>query len=205
MGETAIRTENLSRRFGDVVAVDGLTVDIPANQVIGFVGPNGSGKSTTIRMLLGLLAPSTGTAEVLGKSIASPERYCDSVGALVESPAFLSNITARANVESMALLRGVPASRVDAVLEVVGLLPAADRRVSEFSLGMKQRLGIGIALLSDPEMLVLDEPTNGLDPAGIVEVRSLLRQLADQGRTILVSSHLLSEIEAAADHLIVIR
>ena len=202
---TAIEMRGLTRRFGDLVAVDHLDVDIPSEAVVGLVGPNGAGKSTTIRMLLGLLGPSEGTARVLGEPIANPTGYCDEVGALVESPAFVPNISARANVASMARLRGLPKSRIDEVLGVVGLLDHADRRVAEYSLGMKQRLGIAIALLPDPELLILDEPTNGLDPAGTVEVRALIRRFAEEGRTVVVSSHLLSEIQAAADYLIVIR
>jgi len=201
----AVRTQGLSRSFGDIVAVKELDLELPAHGVIGFVGPNGSGKSTTIRMLLGLIKPTDGQAEVLGQSISHPERYADRVGALIENPAFVPDITGRANVEAMALLRGVPMSRVDEVLEIVDLTDRSDSKVSDYSLGMKQRLAIAIAILPDPELLVLDEPTNGLDPAGIVEVRELIRQLADEGRTVIVSSHLLSEIEAAADHLIVIR
>jgi ABC-2 type transport system ATP-binding protein len=201
----AISAHGLTRRFGDLVAVNDLDLEIPAGGVIGFVGPNGSGKSTTIRMLLGLIKPDEGEGWVLGASIADPNAYADRVGSLVENPALVLNISARANVESMALLRGVPTSRVDEVLAIVGLDNRADDAVADYSLGMKQRLGIAIALLSDPELLLLDEPTNGLDPAGIVEVRGLIRQLADDGRTVVVSSHLLSEIEAAADYLIVIR
>ena len=201
----AISAHGLTRRFGDLVAVNDLDLEVPAGGVIGFVGPNGSGKSTTIRMLLGLIKPDEGEAAVLGASIADPNAYADRVGALVENPALVLNISARANVESMALLRGVRMSRVDEVLAIVGLDDRADDTVADYSLGMKQRLGIAIALLSDPELLLLDEPTNGLDPAGIVEVRGLIRQLADDGRTVVVSSHLLSEIEAAADYLIVIR
>jgi len=201
----AISAHGLTRRFGDLVAVNDLDLEIPAGGVVGFVGPNGSGKSTTIRMLLGLIEPDEGEGSVLGASIADPNAYADRVGSLVENPALVLNISARANVESMALLRGVRMSRVDEVLAIVGLGDRADDAVADYSLGMKQRLGIAIALLSDPELLLLDEPTNGLDPAGIVEVRGLIRQLADDGRTVVVSSHLLSEIEAAADYLIVIR
>lgn len=204
-GRTAIVTDGLTRRFGDLVAVDHLSVEIPANAVVGFVGPNGSGKSTTLRMLLGLIAPSEGTATVLGASISDPSSYCDDVGALVENPAFVPTITGRANVRSMAQLRGATDSRVDEVLDIVGLTGDAGRKVRDYSLGMKQRLGIAIALLPDPRLLVLDEPTNGLDPAGIVEMRALIRRFADEGRTVVVSSHLLSEIQAAADNLIVIR
>ncbi|MEX1336388.1 MAG: ATP-binding cassette domain-containing protein, partial [Candidatus Limnocylindrales bacterium] len=202
---TSIRTRGLTRTFGDITAVSGLDLELPAHGVIGFVGPNGSGKSTTIRMLLGLIKATEGEGEVLGEPITHPERYADRVGALIENPAFIANISGRANVGSMALLRGAPSSRVETVLRIVDLADRADSRVSEYSLGMKQRLAIAIALLPDPELLILDEPTNGLDPAGIVEVRALIRQLADEGRTVVVSSHLLSEIEAAADHLVVIR
>ncbi len=205
MSTTAISTEGLTRRFGDLTAVDHLDLELPTGGVIGFVGPNGSGKSTTIRMLLGLVGSTEGSGHVLGEPITHPERYADRVGALIENPAFIPNITARANVESMAILRGIPGQRVDEVLSVVGLADRADDKVSTYSLGMKQRLGIAIALLPDSEILILDEPTNGLDPAGIVEVRGLLRQLGDEGRTVLVSSHLLSEIEAAADYVVMIR
>lgn len=201
----SITTNELTREFGDIRAVDGLTVDLPRQSVIGFVGPNGSGKSTTIRMLLGLISPTRGSARVLGASVDTPSLFCDDVGALVENPAFIPSISARANLDSMALLRSIPLSRVADVLATVGLTEHAHRKVSQYSLGMKQRLGIALALLPDPQLLILDEPTNGLDPAGIVEIRALLRQFADEGRTVVVSSHLLSEIEAAADHLIVIR
>lgn len=203
--DLAITAAGLRRDFGELVAVNDLDLAVPAHGVIGFVGPNGSGKSTTIRMLLGLIEATDGSATVLGESIDHPAAYADRVGALIENPAFVPSISARANVESMALLRGVPKERVDIVLGIVGLADRADDKVSEYSLGMKQRLGIAVALLSDPELLILDEPTNGLDPAGIVEVRTLIRELADEGRTVVVSSHLLSEIEAAADYLIVIR
>lgn len=202
---SVITTQALTRRFGDLTAVDSLDLDIPAGGVVGFVGPNGSGKSTTIRMLLGLIKPTSGTATVLGHPITHPVRYAARVGALIESPALQGGLSARANLDSMARLRGIPKGRGDEVLEIVGLSDRADSRVKEFSLGMKQRLGIAIALLPDPEVLVLDEPTNGLDPAGIVEIRALIRRLGDEGRTVLVSSHLLSEIEAAADRLVMIR
>lgn len=202
---TAITTEGLTRRFGDLVAVDHLSVEIPAHAVIGFVGPNGSGKSTTLRMLLGLISPSAGTASVLAQPIDRPAAFSDRVGALIEGPAFVPNISGRANVRSMARLRGVANARVAEVLDIVGLSEHAGRKVSQYSLGMKQRLGIAIALLPDPQVLVLDEPTNGLDPAGIVEMRALIRQFAREGRTVVVASHLLSEIEAAADYLLVIR
>ncbi|MDQ3225862.1 MAG: ATP-binding cassette domain-containing protein [Chloroflexota bacterium] len=205
MTARAITTSGLTRRFGDLVAVDDVSLEIPRGGVIGLVGPNGSGKSTTIRILLGLIRPSAGTAEVLGRPIADPSRYADRVGALIESPAFIPTLSARRNLASLALLRGLPDTRVDEVLHIVDLRDRADDDVRTYSHGMKQRLGIAMALLPDPDLLILDEPTNGLDPAGIVEIRSLLKRLAADGRTVIVSSHLLSELEAAADYVVVIR
>ena len=199
-----LRTTALTRRFGPLTAVDHLSLDLPAGGVIGLVGPNGSGKSTLIRMLLGLVRPSEGTAEVLGHPITHPARYAARVGALVESPAFAPHLTAHANLRSLAHLRGLEDGRITEVLEIVGLLGRDREPVRTFSLGMKQRLGIAAALLPDPELLLLDEPTNGLDPAGIAEIRALLRTLAAQGRTVVVSSHLLTEIEAACDYVVVI-
>ncbi len=202
---TALTADGLTRRFGDLVAVNNLTFEVPSGGVVGFVGPNGSGKSTTIRVLLGLIAASSGTGTVLGESIEHPDRFAGRVGALIESPAFVGALTGRDNLRSMAALRGLPGARIDEVLDIVGLTGRGNDRASTYSLGMKQRLGIAAALLPDPELLVLDEPTNGLDPAGIVEIRELLRGLAAQGRTVVVSSHLLGEIQAMVDNLIVIR
>ena len=200
-----VTTDSLTRTFGSLRAVDHLTVTLPSGGVVGLVGPNGSGKSTLIRMLLGLVAPSGGSAEVLGAPISDPGAYADSVGALIESPAFVPGLSARANLSSLALLRGLPRDRVDEVLDVVGLAGRDREPVRRFSLGMKQRLGIAAALLPDPQLLILDEPTNGLDPAGIVEIRALLQRLAGSGRTVVVSSHLLSEIESVCSHIVVIR
>jgi ABC-2 type transport system ATP-binding protein len=202
---SVVATTELTRRFGPVTALEGLTVELPAAGVIGLVGPNGSGKSTLIRILLGLIRPTGGTAVVLGSPVASPARYAARVGVLIESPAFLPGLSARTNLVSLAHLRRLPLSRVDAVLAQVGLVGRDREPVRRFSLGMKQRLGIAAALLSDPELLILDEPTNGLDPAGIVEIRELLRDLGRNGRTVIVSSHQLSEIQAVCDHLMVIR
>jgi ABC-2 type transport system ATP-binding protein len=200
-----VATTDLTRRFGPVTALDHLTVDLPTAGVIGLVGPNGSGKSTLIRILLGLIRPTAGTASVLGFGVDSPQGYASRVGVLVESPAFIPGLSARANLVSLARLRRLPLARVDAVLAQVGLLGRDREPVKRFSLGMKQRLGIAAALLPDPELLILDEPTNGLDPAGIVEIRELLRALGRDGRTVIVSSHQLSEIEAVCDHLVIIR
>ncbi len=200
-----ITTAGLTRRFGPITALDGLTLELPSAGVIGLVGPNGSGKSTLIRTLLGLIRPTEGTATVLGSPITNPAEYAARVGVLIESPAFVAGLSARANLASLARLRRLPLARVDAVLSQVGLTGRDREPVKRFSLGMKQRLGIAAALLSDPELLILDEPTNGLDPAGIVEIRELLRELGRNGRTVIVSSHQLSEIEAVCDHLVVIR
>ena len=202
---SVVATSELTHRFGRVTALDRLTLELPASGVIGLVGPNGSGKSTLIRVLLGLIRPTSGSATVLGSSIAEPRRYAARVGVLIESPAFIPALSARANLASLARLRQLPLDRVDAVLAQVGLSGRDREPVNRFSLGMKQRLGIAAALLSDPELLILDEPTNGLDPAGIVEIRELLRDLGRNGRTVIVSSHQLSEIEAVCDHLVVIR
>ncbi|MGW5047482.1 ABC transporter ATP-binding protein [Streptomyces griseoluteus] len=202
---SVIKTAGLTRRFGEVTALEGLTVELPRAGVIGLVGPNGSGKSTLIRMLLGLIAPTSGTAEVLDEPISEPGRYLHRVGALVENPAFVPGLSARMNLMSLARLRGLPVARVDEVLRTVGLTGRDTEPVKRFSLGMKQRLGIAAALLPDPELLILDEPTNGLDPSGIVEIRGLLADLARAGRTVIVSSHLLAEIETVCDFLVVIR
>jgi ABC-2 type transport system ATP-binding protein len=203
--ESALSVDGLTRRFGDLVAVNDLTFDVPVGGVVGFVGPNGSGKSTTIRILLGLIAASSGTGTVLGEPIENPERFAGRVGALIEAPAFVGSLTGRDNLRSLAALRGVPGKRIDEVLRVVGLAGRENDKASTYSLGMKQRLGIAAALLPDPELLVLDEPTNGLDPAGIVEIRELLRSLATGGRTVVVSSHLLGEVQAMVENLVVIR
>ncbi len=202
---SAITAEGLTRRFGELTAVDNLTFEVPSGGVVGFVGPNGSGKSTTIRVLLGLIKASDGVGTVLGEPITHPERFAHRVGALIEGPTFIGSLSAWDNLRSMAALRGISEQRIHDVLEIVGLAGREKDKASTFSLGMKQRLGIAAALLPDPELLVLDEPTNGLDPAGIVEIRTLLKSLADGRRTVVVSSHLMSEIQAMADDLVVIR
>lgn len=201
----SITTTALLRQFGSLVALDKVSVELPSGGVIGLLGPNGSGKSTFIRILLGLIPPTSGDVTVLGQSIAHPSRYADDVGALVEAPSFVPGLSARKNLLSLARLRGLPASRVAEVIDIVGLTGRENEAVRRFSLGMKQRLGIAAALLPDPALLILDEPTNGLDPAGIVEIRQLLKSLAAEGRTVVVSSHLLAEIQAACDFLVIIR
>lgn len=200
-----VTATDLTRRFGSITALDAVTLELPPGGVIGLVGPNGSGKSTLIRTLLGLLRPTSGEATVLGHPISTPRAYASEVGVMIEGPAFIGGLSARANLTSLARLHGTPQRRVDEVLGQVGLLGRDREPVRRFSLGMKQRLGIAAALLNDPALLILDEPTNGLDPAGMVEIRQLLRDLARESRTVIVSSHLLSELEAICDHLVIIR
>ncbi len=201
---TAIHMEGLTKEFGRLRAVDGLTVDVQTGGVVGLLGPNGAGKSTTIRMLLGLIRPTAGSATVLGKSIERPAAYIEEVGALIESPAFYPKLSGETNLRTLAALDGQSKNRIDEVLEIVGLRDRRGDRVAEYSSGMKQRLGIAAALLRDPSILILDEPTNGLDPAGIVEMRELLRDLGSSGKTVFVSSHLLAEVQAMVDQVIII-
>jgi ABC-2 type transport system ATP-binding protein len=200
----AVSTTGLTKRFGDRVVVDHLDLAVPTGAVWGFVGPNGAGKTTTIRMLLGLVRPSAGTGTVLGGSLDEPTSYLSRVGALIESPAFYPQLSGRDNLVSLAVLGGIGVHAIEPVLEQVGLLRRADDKYRTYSLGMKQRLGIAAALLPDPELLILDEPTNGLDPAGILEMRGLIRTLAGDGMTVLVSSHLIAEIDNVCDHIVVI-
>lgn len=200
----ALSVSSLTKTFGKLKAVEDLTFEMPRGGVIGFVGPTGAGKSTTIRMLLGLIKPTGGNAEVLGHSIFTPSTYLNKVGALIETPAFYPGLSGSNNLRALAKLGGFPPEQVPRVLETVGLTSRAGDKVANYSLGMKQRLGIATALLPDPELLVLDEPTNGLDPAGIVEIRNLLRQIGGSGKTVFVSTHLLSEVEADADRLVMI-
>ncbi|MEU1683929.1 ATP-binding cassette domain-containing protein [Micromonospora sp. NPDC005707] len=192
-------------RQGRRIAVDGFDLLVEAGQVHGFLGPNGSGKTTTLRALLGLVRPDAGRMSVLGA--ASPERLAEvagRVGAIVESPQFFGNFTAHKTLRLLALAGGVPTSRVDEVLEQVGLRERGDERVKGYSLGMKQRLAVASALLKDPQLLILDEPANGLDPAGIREMRDLTRSLAAAGVTVLLSSHILAEIQLICDHVTII-
>lgn len=200
----AVRTSGLTKRYGDRLAVAGVDLELPAGVVSGFVGPNGAGKTTTIQMLLGLTRPSAGTADVLGHPITTPAAYLSEVGALIEAPSFYPSLSGYRNLEVLARLGRHDRARIDEVLVQVGLAERGRDAFRSYSLGMKQRLGVAAALLPAPRLLVLDEPTNGLDPAGIREMRSILRSLADGGMTVFVSSHLLGEIEAICDHLVVI-
>lgn len=202
---TAITISGLTKRFGSFTSVDDLTVDIPTGGVVGLLGPNGAGKSTTIRMLLGLIRPTSGSATVLGHPVTDPAAFLPRVGALIESPTMYPRLSAELNLRSLARLAGVSDGRVAEVLHIVGLTGREQDPFGDYSLGMKQRIGIAAALLRDPELLILDEPTNGLDPAGIVEIRDLLIGLGRQGRTVVVSSHLLAEIQAACDRLVIIQ
>lgn len=202
---TAISVDRLSKRFGHRDAVNDLSFELPHGGVTGFLGANGSGKSTTIRMLLGLIRPTSGSATVLGHSVATPHRFVDRVGALIDSPALYPSLSGRDTLRVYAELGGVERTRIDAVLDIVGLRDRDRDKAKTYSLGMKQRLAIAIALLRDPQLLLLDEPTNGLDPEGIVEVRNLIKQLGVAGHTVLVSSHVLAEMQAACDRFVVIR
>lgn len=194
----------LTKRYGEVLAVDDLTFGVRAGEVTGFLGPNGAGKSTTLRMILGLDAADSGTATVLGRPYSAQPAPLKAVGALLDPGAVLPSRTAFHHLLALAAGNGIPRSRVDQVLAEVGLEKVARRRAGTFSLGMRQRLGIAAALLGDPPVLVFDEPLNGLDPEGIVWIRSLMRRMAAEGRVVLMSSHLMSEMELTADHLIVV-
>ena len=194
----------LVKRYGSTTAVDNLSFDVQPGTVTGFLGPNGAGKSTTMRMILGLDRPDAGTARVNGQSYYQLRWPLREVGALLEAKAFHPGRSARAHLTALAVSNGIPRRRVDDVLEITGMGQAADRRAGKFSLGMAQRLGIAAALLGDPAVLLLDEPVNGLDPEGIRWIRGLLKNLAAHGRTVLISSHLISEVAQTADQLIVI-
>jgi len=201
----AVSTNGLSKRFADRTVVDGVDLAIPRGSVCGFVGPNGAGKTTTIRMLLGLIRPTSGGGSILGGSLTDPASYLRKVGALIEAPAFYPQLSGRANLKALARLGQVPTSAIDPALDRTGMTARAGDKYCSYSLGMKQRLGIAAALLPSPELLILDEPTNGLDPAGIVETRALIRSFASDGITVLVSSHLISEIEQVCDYVVMIR
>ncbi len=205
---SVIKVQSLSKNFGALKAVDQLSFEVEAGQVYGFLGQNGSGKSTTIRMLLSLIHPSEGQIEIFGQSLTNNRSaILEQVGAVIERPDLYPYLTAHEHLTLFAKLRKqkISASKIEATLSQVGLLARANDKVQTYSLGMKQRLGIGIALLHDPALIILDEPTNGLDPQGIADIRQLIKSLSkDQGKTVLVSSHLLSEIEQIATHILII-
>jgi ABC-2 type transport system ATP-binding protein len=199
-----IVVDNLTKRYGTKTAVDGLTFAVRPGMVTGFLGPNGSGKSTTMRLIIGLHAPTSGSATVNGKRYSAHDAPLHNVGVLLEARAVHPGRSAYDHLLAQAQTQGIPQSRVDALVEFVGLHGVAKQRVGQFSLGMGQRLGIASALLGDPATLILDEPINGLDPDGIHWMRELLKTLAAQGRTVFLSSHLMSEMALTADHLIII-
>jgi ABC-2 type transport system ATP-binding protein len=204
MTSTALSVTGLTKRYGGRTAVDQLDIELPSGVVAGFVGPNGAGKTTTLAMLLGLVRPTAGTGTVLGSSIDAPDQYLPRVGALIESPAFYPALSGAANLRVFATVAGHDTSGIPSLLAQVGLEGRGDDRYRSYSLGMKQRLGIAAALLGDPDLLILDEPANGLDPQGVREMRSLIGRLAETGRTVLVSSHDLSELEQVCDWLVLI-
>ncbi|TDD37653.1 ATP-binding cassette domain-containing protein [Actinomadura sp. KC06] len=199
-----ITLRGLTKRYGDKTAVDGLSLEVAAGKVTGFLGPNGAGKSTTMRMIVGLDRPSAGEALVGGRAYAGMARPIREVGALLDAGSVHPGRSARAHLLAMARSNGIPRPRVDQVLGLVGLESVAGRRVGSYSLGMRQRLGIAGALLGDPAVLMFDEPVNGLDPDGVLWVRRLMRGLAAEGRTVFVSSHLMSEMQLTADQLVVL-
>jgi ABC-2 type transport system ATP-binding protein len=204
MTSTALSVTGLTKRYGARTAVDDLDIELPSGVVAGFVGPNGAGKTTTMAMLLGLVRPTAGTGTVLGGSIADPASYLPRVGALIESPAFYPALSGAENLRVLATVAGHPTAAIPALLDVVGLEGRGGDRYRSYSRGMRQRLGIAAALLGDPELLILDEPANGLDPQGVQEMRSLIGRLAGAGRTVLESSHDLSEIQQVCDWLVLI-
>ncbi len=205
-GDVVLRLQNLSKLYGKRLAVDNLSLAVPRGEIFGFLGPNGAGKTTTIRMLFGLIAPTSGRVEVLGQDLATQRaQVLPRVGALIETPALYLYMSGRDNLRAVAaVLGGVPNARIDAVLEMVGLRVRQKDRVRTYSLGMKQRLGVAIALLQDPDLLVLDEPANGLDPAGIVEMRDLMHRLSAEGKTVFISSHLLTEVQQICTRVAII-
>lgn len=201
----AISVQRLSKTYDHVTAVSDVTFTVPIGSICGFIGPNGSGKTTTIRMLLGLIKPTDGVGAIFGHDIRQPEKYLHQVGAMIEGPAFYPMLSGRKNLEVFARLGGIEPSRINYLLELVGLGTRGDDKFKTYSLGMKQRLGIAAALLPQPKLLILDEPTNGLDPVGIQEIRELISKLASDGTTIFVSSHILAELEIICDTLVMYR
>lgn len=198
--ENAIELDGLSKSYGSVAAVTDVHLTVPVGTVYGFLGPNGAGKTSVMRMLLGLVRPTAGTGRILGRPLGEPAAL-RRTGSLVESPAFYPYLSGRRNLELLGRYIGVPPAEVDRLLELVALDEAADSRYRTYSLGMKQRLGVAAALLGDPELLILDEPANGLDPAGVAVMRDMLRTLGGSGRTVLLSSHLLDEVAQICDRV----
>jgi ABC-2 type transport system ATP-binding protein len=203
--DNVVTTHNLTKRYGaSITAVDNLDLEVRRGEVFGFLGPNGAGKTTTLRMLLGLIRPTSGSAIVAEHRPGDPEGL-RRIGSLIESPAFYPYLSGRENLKVMADYAGVPQIRVNAALEEVDLLDRANDPFSVYSMGMKQRLAVAAALVKDPELMILDEPTNGLDPQGVVEMRALLRRLGSGDRTVMLSSHLLNEVQQISDRVAIIR
>jgi ABC-2 type transport system ATP-binding protein len=204
LDEPAVRVRGLTKHYGGLVAVERLEFEVPSGVVAGLIGPNGAGKTTTLAMLLGLVRPTSGDATVLGHPIGDPAAYLGRVGALIETPAFYQSLTGRQNLELLATVAGGDPLAVAGLLDRVGLGDRGNDRFRTYSTGMRQRLGIAAALLGDPHLLLLDEPTNGLDPVGKAEMRGLLGRLARPGRSVVVSSHVLAELEQICDWLVII-
>ncbi|HEX6510084.1 MAG TPA: ABC transporter ATP-binding protein [Chloroflexota bacterium] len=203
--EAAIETQGLTKTYGRIVAVDHLDLRVEQNEILGFLGPNGAGKTTTMRMLLGLVRPTSGHARMLGMDIDSDlETILSRTGSIIENPTFYPFMSGRDNLRLISQITATSRDRIAEVLEIVDLTDAADRKFKGYSLGMKQRLAVAAALLPEPDLLILDEPANGLDPAGIVEMRSLMKRLKAQGRTVLISSHVLHEIEQICDRIVIL-
>jgi ABC-type multidrug transport system ATPase subunit len=206
MSDVILRTENLSKAYGSFLAVDRIDLNVRQGEVFGFLGPNGAGKTTTIAVLLGLMHATAGKVEIFGQKVTPGRTQAlRNVGSLVGDPGLIPHLSGRENLRLLAKLNGIEPTRVEEVLEIVDMTQAADRKFGGYSMGMKQRLGLAAALLHRPKLLILDEPTNGLDPAGMREIRELLRKLAEQGITVFLSSHLLHEVEQVCDRVAVLK
>ncbi|MCJ0606619.1 lantibiotic protection ABC transporter ATP-binding protein [Enterococcus cecorum] len=199
MDKLILETKNLTKTFGKQKAVDNISLKIKENSIYGLLGPNGAGKSTTLKMITGMIHKTSG--EIFFEGHLWSRDDLSDIGALIEMPALYENLSARENLKVRTLLLGLPDSRIDEVLEIVSLKDTGKKKSGQFSLGMKQRLGIAIALLNNPKLLILDEPTNGLDPLGIQELRDLIRSFPEKGITVILSSHILAEVEQTADHI----
>lgn len=205
MSSLAIEVHGLTKQYKNLAALSEASFSVPTGTICGFVGPNGAGKTTTIRMLLGLITPTAGSAKVLGFPVSEPEKYLSLVGAMIEGPAFYPALSGAENLRVLATMGNIPQERADELIDLVGLKGRGGDKYKTYSLGMKQRLGIAAALLPNPKLLILDEPTNGLDPEGIQEVRDLIKKLASEGTTVFVSSHLLSELEIISEYIVMLR
>ncbi len=206
-GQVILEASSLTKRFKNMVAVDDLNLTVRTGEVLGFLGPNGAGKSTTVGMVLGLIRPSSGTVRIAGQDLASnPPLVSENIGAIIENPAFYPYMSGRDNLRAHAMAVGnIPDSRIDSLLGLVNLSERARHKYKTYSLGMKQRLGIASTLLTDPALVILDEPTNGLDPAGQREIRAIIPRLADQGHGVLLASHMLHEVEQVSDRVVIVR